>query len=304
MDRHVELIFNPGANRGQARQTIADLRGLFEEMDHVHWAPTEYPNHAAEIAARAAHDGYNVVVALGGDGTVHEVTNGLMRIEPEQRPALAVIPIGSGNDFAGGAKVLRPAPEAAKRVFEGQLRPIDVALAADEHGRREYWLNVCGIGFDAAVNLQSRTIPLVHGFLMYLGATLKTIALSYDAPHMKLAWDDGTLDMPIIMLTVGNGPREGGGFHTTPAATMDDGVLDFVLIEKVSRATMLRLIPEVMNGTHGRMPQIRLCRTTKLTLDADRALPVHLDGEVFAHYEANVRHVEIEVVPGAINLID
>jgi diacylglycerol kinase (ATP) len=172
MDQRIELIFNPGADRGRAGQTASDLRNLFEEYDHVHWAPTEYPNHAAEIAARAADEGFTLVAALGGDGTVHEVINGLMKIEAERRPALGIVPIGSGNDFAGGAGVLRPLPEAVKRLFAGQTRPIDMGLIRDEHGRSEYWGNACGIGFDAAVNLQSRTIPLVHGFFMYLGATL------------------------------------------------------------------------------------------------------------------------------------
>jgi YegS/Rv2252/BmrU family lipid kinase len=227
-----------------------------------------------------------------------------MKIEPERRPALGVVPIGSGNDFAGGAGVLRPAPEAVTRLFAGQTRPTDIALIRDEHGRVEFWGNVCGIGFDAAVNLQSRTIPLVHGFFMYLAATLKTIALDYAAPQMKLRWDDGEVDKAILMVTVGNGPREGGGFQTTPDSKMDDGLLDFVVIDKVSRAMMLRLIPEVMNGTHARFPQITLSRTRRLTLDTDRPLPIHLDGEVFAHYEANVRHVEIEVIPGAIQLVD
>ena len=303
MDKQLELIFNPQADRGRAGQTASDLRRLFEELGPVHWAPTKYPNHAAEIAARAAADGFQVVAALGGDGTVHEIINGLMQIDAAQRPALGIVPIGSGNDFAGGAGVLRPPPEAVQRILAGQTKPVDLGLIRDEHGRLEYWDNVCGIGFDAAVNLQSRTIPLVHGFLMYLAATLKTVALNYDAPMMKLAWDDGSVEKPILMLTVGNGPREGGGFQTTPESKMDDGVLDFVYIEKVSRPMMLRLIPEVMNGTHARFPQVAIRRTTKLTLDADRPLPIHLDGEVFARYEANVRHVEVEVVPGAINLI-
>lgn len=303
MERRIELIFNAHSDRGQAGQTAADLRGLFDELADVEWAATEYPNHAAEIAARAAADGFNTVAALGGDGTVHEVVNGLMKIAPAHRPALAVVPIGSGNDFAGGAGVLRPLPEAVQRLLTGEAKPLDIGLIRDEHGRVEYWDNVCGIGFDAAVNLQSRTIPLVHGFLMYLGATLKTIALNYDAPQMKLAWDDGAVDKPIIMLTVGNGPREGGGFQTTPEAKMDDGLLDFVTIDKVSRAMMLRLIPEVMNGTHARFRQVTIRRTTMLRLDADRPLPIHLDGEVFSRHEANVRHVEIEIVPGAIQLI-
>ncbi|MBI3760811.1 MAG: diacylglycerol kinase family lipid kinase [Chloroflexi bacterium] len=303
MERRIELIFNPAADRGRAGQTAADLRALFEAHGGAHWSPTEHPNHAADIAARAAADGFNVIVALGGDGTVHEVINGLMKIAPAHRPVLGIVPIGSGNDFAGGVGVLRPAPEAARRVLAGEAKSVDVGVIRDEHGRVEYWDNACGIGFDAAVNLQSRTIKGLYGFAMYFAATLKTIALNYDAPHMKLKWDGGEADKPILMLTVGNGPREGGGFQTTPDSKFDDGVLDFVTIDKVSRAMMLRLIPEVMSGKHGRFRQVMISRTTKLTLDADRPIPIHLDGEVFAHYESNVKHVEVEVIPGAIQLM-
>lgn len=299
----IELIFNPAADRGRAGQTASDLRALIDEHGGAKWTATEYPNHAAEIAARAADEGYDVVAALGGDGTVHEIINGLMKIPAQRRPALGIIPIGSGNDFAGGAGVLRPAAEAVESLFAGQTKPVDIGSIRDGTGRMEYWDNTVGIGFDAAVNLQSRRITRLYGFAMYLTATILTIIQNYDAPLMEVRWDGGQVKKNILMFTVGNGPREGGGFNTTPASKMDDGQLDFVFIDRVSRPMMFRLIPEVMNGTHGRFKQVTLGVTTKLSISADRALPIHTDGEVFAPYEANVRQVEIEIVPKAIRLI-
>ncbi|MBM2851363.1 MAG: putative lipid kinase YegS-like [Anaerolineales bacterium] len=139
--------------------------------------------------------------------------------------------------------------------------------------------------------------------MMYLTATLLTIARDFAAPHMKVTYDGGTLDEPLMMITVGNGPREGGGFLTTPESKMDDGLLDFVYIRPVSKVRMLQLVPKVMNGTHVKEKEVKIAQTTKLVVDADRALPIHADGELFAPYEADVRHVEITLVPGAINVI-
>ena len=301
----VELIFNPMADHGRSGQKASDLRAMVDELGGADWRGTEYPAHATAIAATAADDGYETVVAMGGDGTVHEVINGLMRIPAERRPRLGLVPIGSGNDFAGGSKLaeIGNLQNAMRQVFAGKERRVDVAVIRDGAGRSEYFDNTAGIGFDAAVNIRSRKIRLIHGFMMYLTATLQTIALNFDAPHMKVSYDGGALDQAIMMLTVGNGPREGGGFITTPGSLLDDGCLEFVYVDQVSQMRMLQLLPKFTSATHIGERDVHLLRTTKLSIDADRDLPIHVDGELFAPYEANVRHVEVEVVPGAIRLV-
>jgi diacylglycerol kinase (ATP) len=298
------LIFNPMADRGRSGQQASDLRAMVDEMGGADWQGTEYPAHATEIAAQAALHGYQTLVALGGDGTVHEIVNGLMKIETTHRPRLGIVPMGSGNDFAGGAGItMNNLQEAMRRVFTGTPKSVDIARITDGMGRTEYFDNTLGIGFDAAINIRSRSIQGLQGFMMYLTATLLTIARNFDAPHMKVTYDGGTLDQPLLMLTVGNGPREGGGFMTTPAAKVDDGLLDFVYIRPVSKVRMLQLVPKVMNGTHVKEKEVKIAQTTHLVVDADRALPIHSDGELFAPYEADVRHVEITLVPGAVQVI-
>jgi YegS/Rv2252/BmrU family lipid kinase len=222
------------------------------------------------------------LVALGGDGTVHEVVNGLMRLPVEQRPRLGIVPIGSGNDFAFAAGIAANPQEAIRRAFTGTERWVDVALIRDGSGRSEYFNNTCGLGFDAAINIRTRKVKFFTGFAMYLTATLQSIALNFTAPHMKVQYDGGTLDQPILMLTVGNGPREGGGFITTPASKVDDGLLDFIYITQVSQFRMLQLLPKVMNATHIHEPDVKVATTTRLRIEADRALPIHIDGELFA----------------------
>ncbi len=303
MPSTTQLIFNPMADRGRSGQRASDLRAIVNELGGAAWTGTEYPAHATEVAARARADGYETVVALGGDGTVHEVINGLMRLPVEQRPRLGIVPIGSGNDFAFAVGIAPNPQEAIRRAFTGAERWVDVAVIRDGSGRSEYFNNTAGLGFDAAINIRTRKLKFFTGFAMYLTATLQSIAGNFTAPHLKVTYDGGTLDQPILMLTVGNGPREGGGFITTPASKVDDGVLDFVYITQVSQFRMLQLLPKVMNATHIHEPDVKLGQTTKLVIEADRALPIHIDGELFAPYEADVRQVEIEIIPHAIRVI-
>lgn len=301
MHKHL-LIFNPNSDRGRSGQKAADLRAMVDSLGGADWRGTEYPDHAAEIAAQA--EAYQTVVALGGDGTVHEVINGLMQIPAERRPKLGMVPIGSGNDFAFAAGVpLDNAQEAVRGALTGSSKWVDIGLIKDGSGRSEYFDNSVGMGFDAAINIRSRQITFLYGFVMYLSATLLSIAFSFEAPRLKVKYDGGTLDQNIMMLTVGNGPREGGGFLTTPASKIDDGQLEFLYIQKLSRLKMLQLLPKVMQGTHTTDRDVTIKQTTSLILDSDRALPIHIDGELFAPYEANVRHVEISLLPKAIQIV-
>ncbi len=299
----VLLIFNPMADHGRSGQKASDLRAIVEEMGGADWQGTEYPAHGTDIAAGAADLGYETVVALGGDGTVHEIVNGLMRIPAERRPRLGVVPIGSGNDFAHAAGVQSNPPEAMKRVFIGTPRPFDVALMRDGTGRGEYFINTAGIGFDGAVNIRTRKLKRINGFLMYLTATLQSIALNFDPLPMKVVYDGGAVNQPLQMLTVGNGPREGGGFVTTPDSKIDDGLLDFVYFDKMSQFRMLQMLPKVLAATHVREHDVHVARTRRLVIDCERALPIHMDGELFAPYEADVRHVEVEIFPSALSVM-
>lgn len=299
----VLLIFNPAADRGRSGQKASDLRAIVEKMGGARWAGTEYPGHAAELAENAAKEGVDSVVALGGDGTAHEVINGLMRVPEAQRPALGVVPIGSGNDFAYASGINMNPQLAMERVFQGKPAPVDIGLIADGDGRSEYWDNSVGMLFDAAVNIQSRRITRIHGFAMYLTATVRSIIENYDPTHLKMTIDGAEVERDLLMFTLGNGPREGGGFMTTPEAKNDDGVLDYLMITPISRPMMFRLLPEVMKAAHARFGCVTLGRFRTLTLEAGRAVPVHLDGELWAPYEVDVRKLTVSIVPGAVRLI-
>jgi len=297
------FLVNPNADLGRAWRTIGDLRPLVDEFGGADWAGSVYPTHATTLAHQAAEAGYNLVIAAGGDGTVHEVINGLMKVPSETRPRLGIVPLGSGNDFAYTQGIYSHPAEALKQVFTGQPKRIDLGVFEIDPGKREYFNNTFGMGFDATVTIRTHRLNHIHGFMMYLVAVLQTIALNHEAPPMHIVTDAEAWDEETIMLVACNGPREGGGFSVAPQAVTTDGLLNYASICHVSRLMMLRLIPEVMNGTHGRFKQVRMGQFRRLQLQSERPINIHADGEVISGFGMDVRKVTVEVVPGALEII-
>lgn len=304
MPKHkTKLIINPNADLGRAWRLGQDLQSIVEEYGGADWSGTVYPTHATELARQAAEDGYELIVSVGGDGTTHEVVNGLMQIPVENRPRLGMVPVGTGNDFAHNSGV-EPRPEVAmRRVFTGQPKKIDLGLMRDARGRMEYWDNTLGIGFDATVTIRSRRIPILRGFFVYLISVLQTIMLNHDAPRIQVKTEAESWEGELLLLALCNGPREGGGFFIAPNARNDDRRLDYVAIRRVSRPMMLRLLPEVMRGTHPRFRQVRMGTFGQMEIHSDRPLFVHIDGEIYAGFGSDVRQLSVEIIPGALEIM-
>ena len=298
----VKLIVNPNADLGRAWRWASDLVPVVEEFGGADWTGTVYPTHAGELARQAGEEGYDMVIAVGGDGTVHEVVNGLMELPIERRPRLGVVPLGSGNDFAHAIGMNSNSSLALRQIFTGKLRKIDIGRLEDGRGRVEYWDNALGIGFDTTVTLYSRQLPLVRGFLMYLISVLQTIILRHDAPELNIKTDLEEWKENMLMLVLCNGGREGGGFMVSPEARPDDGIFHYAGVGNLSRPMMLRLVPEVMRGTHGRFKQVRMGQFHNLELESDRPIYIHNDGEIFSGFGMDVRKISVEILPGAIEV--
>ncbi len=303
MPRKVKIILNAMADMGHAWKVANDLRPRIEEYGHADWSGTVYPTHATELAKLAGEQGYEMVIAMGGDGTVHEVVNGLMQLPATTRPILGIVPVGSGNDFAHAIGVPLRSDAALARALAGEPSRVDLGLMTDEHGRQEYFDNTLGVGFDTIVTIRSHQLPLVRGFLMYLTAVLQTIALNHDPIRMQIEADGRKWEQSNLLLTMCNGPREGGGFLIAPDAIPTDGLLHYAMIQNVSRLMMLRLVPEVMKGTHGNFRQVTLGSCKRMAVVADRPLYIHADGEIYSGFGSNLRQVTLEVVPGALKVV-
>jgi YegS/Rv2252/BmrU family lipid kinase len=303
MTKEVKLIFNPHADKGNAWRRASTLQNLIERKGGASWAATEYPSHATELTILAAKEGYGTIAALGGDGTVHEVVNGLMQVPEEKRPNLGVVPIGSGNDFCNNVGISMDIEQALHKVFDGSLKGVDIGKITDKSGTIEYWDNTMGIGFDGSVTIHASQITRLQGFPMYLMAVIQTILRHHEVAQMRIETDTETIQQEVLMIAICNGSREGGGFHVAPQALLDDGILHYVMIEGVSRLMMFRLIPEVMKGTHARFRQVRMGHSQRFKISYDRPMAIHTDGEVFTRFSSDIRELTVEVLPKAINVI-
>jgi YegS/Rv2252/BmrU family lipid kinase len=294
-----QIIFNPAADHGRAQQLKESVVALASEYGEIKLVTTGKPGDGRQLAEAAVDDGYELVVAAGGDGTVHEVVNGLVHGGRAQA-TLGVIPLGSGNDFAFGLELTAEPEIAIRRLFTGEPRYVDLARVEDDRGRYVLANNGIGIGFDATINIQSRTITRVHGFAMYTLAALRTIALYYQTPYMEVLFDSEKVEQEILLLAIGLGPRVGGGFQLTPDAVHDDGQLDSCLVNPVGRATMLMMLPKVMKGTHVTSKHVTMRRSSYIDVISSMPLPVHVDGEIFAYPEDNVRRLSVNPIPGVL----
>ena len=299
----VLVITNPAANRGRCGAAVAALRSTEPAAPGVRWVPTDRPGHATELATIAARNGCRVVVAAGGDGTAHEIINGLMTVPAAQRPALGLLPLGSGNDLAFNCGLLDTPPAALQRALYGTPAALDAALIEDDAGRSRHYINVAGMLFDAAALMHALRIKYLRGTLIYLVAVVRTIMQNHFPTRVELIMDGEVSRHSLLMLTLANGAREGGGFICAPQALPDDGWLDYVSVNEISRLQMLRLLPEFLRGTQGRFSSVQFKRGRKFEITADRAIPVHLDGELWADYTANVRRLRVTLLPGALRLM-
>lgn len=305
MPRKVKLILNPMADMGRAWKTANDLRPIAQEFQgELTWSGTVYPTHAIELARQAAEEGCDLVIAMGGDGTVHEVMNGLMQVPANKRPVMGVVPIGSGNDFAYSMGITQKSAYALAHALKAEhIELVDIGLMTDEHGRQEYFDNTLGIGFDAVVTIRSHKLPIVKGFLMYLTAVIQTILLNHNPAKVKIETDAEAWEGHTLMVTLCNGPREGGGFMLSPESKNNDGKMEYLIVDKVSRGMMFRLVPEFMKGTHMRFKQIRMGEFKKFALSSDLPLYIHADGEIFTSFGSNLKKVEFEILPQALKVV-
>jgi diacylglycerol kinase (ATP) len=309
----LKLILNPASDRWHTKDRTKTMRELVEHHSHVltqenvelSWSTTERPLQATEFARQAAEDGYDIVVAVGGDGTVHEVVNGLMQVEAAKRPKLGIIPVGSGNDFAYNLGIPSSADDAIHCLFIGKPRRLDIGTITDGTGRSEYWGNSIGLGFGGAVNIATRKIKRLRGFMLYLVAVLQTIIFKPQALATRISnGDEPPIQRDVAMISICNGPREGGGFPVAPSAKMDDGQITYTIMRKVNRLQMLYFLPIVMMAKHMSYKNFfQGGETTHMRVEADKTMAIHADGEVFGPWEADIRTVELSILPGAIEVL-
>ncbi len=295
--REICVIYNPAAGKGRGLRRLEGLRqGLAARAD---FRPTDRAGHAEDLALNAAHEGYRVVGAAGGDGTVHEVANGLLR-SGRADVTLAVFPIGSANDYAHS---LGLGPDWW-RTWDPAAPPraVDAGLVRDGAGRVRYFVNGLGLGFNGAVTLESRRIRRLQGVLLYTAALLRALVYHFRAPVMTVELDGVKRIVPTLALTLALGRRE-GNFVLAPDALLDDGLFDVLHAGAIRRWELVRFFPGMVSGNlptdH---PHLWLGRCRTATVASETPLITHLDGELFCRPEDGVRELDVRILPGALRV--
>ncbi len=257
-------------------------------------ARTAGPGHGQELARAAAQQGAKLVVAVGGDGTVHEVANGLLRAGSDA--VLGVVPIGSGNDFAKLVGVYKHDPvRAVARLVTARPTRFDVGRVLDE-----WFVNSLGFGFGPAVVKTRNAMQHLRGFLSYLVPIVQTF-FTFEPPVLDLTAAGFRERGNMMMVEVCNGTTAGGSYRFAPDADPADGKLDVCVIRRVSLPRFLLAIPRVMRGTHVTMREVALIKTAKLVVRSpEEPLVLHVDGEL---REPGVNECTVKVERGRLNVL-
>jgi diacylglycerol kinase (ATP) len=299
----MRVILNPMARHGAGRRLRPEIERALERaglaFDVVQ---TEGPGHAAELARSAAHAGCRTIVAAGGDGTIHEVANGILAAAASPEPALGLIPIGTGNDFVKMIPGTHTREHAVATLARGTTTKYDVGRA-QWNGRTEYFMNAMGTGIDVEVVRRMRRVRYVPGGLLYVAALLHALVRYRPAP-IRIEIDGEVIEQRIMLLAVANGSCIGGTFRICPGARADDGLLDVCLVDDLPILRNARLISRVIRGTHHGFRGVtsRRGRAVRLSARAAGPLRFQLDGELRETPDAE-GGVAVDLLPARLNVI-
>jgi len=295
-------IANPRAGGGAAREVLASARPLLEAAGiALEVRLTEAPGDAERIAREAELEPGAALVAVGGDGTLHEVVNGLMRRAPQERPPLGLLPAGSGNALARDlglcARGLGARRVAAERLAAGERVRVDViALRIDGRGEERHACNIVGWGLAAAAGACAER-------LRRLGARRYTWASALEALRARAVPAEAVLDgrrlaASALIGIACNSQYTGAGMRMAPQARLDDGQVDVLLVRSASRLALLSLLAKVRDGRHLESPLVEHLRASTFAVRLASAGRFNLDGEI-----VQARTLEARVLPGALELI-
>jgi diacylglycerol kinase (ATP) len=261
---------------------------------------SERPGHLGELARDAVANGATRLVVVGGDGTVHEAVDGIMRASPGDDVELAVLPLGTGKDFARSLRIPGRLDAALEVARTGALRTIDVGLASyatTEGERSAYFANFGGAGISGAIARRANTTTkALGGKLSFLWATV-TVFSRWSPSEMTVEIDGRTRRVRLLEALAMNGDYTAGGMWVAPGAAPDDGGFEVVLIGEFSKGEFVTTFPKIYRGRHVSHPKVEIVRARELRVDAPSPLPIVVDGE-----QPGTTPVRFELVPSALRV--
>ncbi|SRR6266540_1756436 len=295
MAPRVVVVVNPTSGRGRGARLVPKVREELAALGVEHEVVLSAgPQDPPRIAREAAEDGVEIVAALGGDGMAGMVGSALVGT----RAALAVIPTGTGNDFAGFLGFKRKKPMSVlPSLVDPEIREID-AVRLQSGDRVEHFINVAGAGFDSEVNeTANRMKTRVQGTAKYVAAVFSTLR-RFKPAKFEITVDGQPHPLSAMLVAVGNGRSYGGGMKVCPDASLTDGQLEVCVVGAMGRGAFLRAFPRVFRGTHTTHPKVTMLRGARVEIAADRHFDVYADGEQSVPLPA-----AFEVLPKSLRVV-
>jgi len=289
------FIVNPAARHGETRKLIPAVERIFGEAAKCEIVLSAGPRHACDLARTAV--GFDSIVAVGGDGTAHEVLNGVMEHDEAVRPAFGIVPTGSGNDYAHTLGMSDNLSVALNQIATGGRKVVDLGRC------NGMWFGESvSMGLDARVTVKAVELKVttgLSGLPLYLRALIHVLNNQYYAQSVVIQYDDEPpFETDALIVAVTNGPTYGGGFKITPDALFDDGVLDICRIDNIPKAEAFMRLPFVVIGKHTKMKPVHMSRGKRLTVVSQTPFEGQIDGEVMIESA-----YDIQIFPAAMTVI-
>ncbi len=295
-----KVIFNPSSNRWNAQKRRAEAEAALHAAGvDFELVVSEGPGYIKLLAEQAVVDGFSPLIAAGGDGTVSEIVNALVRATADGAPLtpIGILPLGTANDLAYALKIPSAVGEAARVIAAGKVGCMDLGRVNEL-----YFVNNTAVGLEPQVTVIQSHISWIKGMARYLVAAVRAI-LNKPAWKAQLEWDGGTFDGPVSLVYIGNGPRSGGVFYMGPHADPFDGKLTVVFGYRATRRGMFALLPKAMKpGAGNYVESAGVCEfpVSWLKVHLDHPSPAHADGEVFS---TAITDLEYGLYPGRVRIL-
>ena len=300
--KRILLIANPASGQHRGERRLAQASERLASLGHaVTAALTESAGHATRLAKSNAPD-FEIIAALGGDGTVNEVANGLMAVEPGERPALATLPVGTGNDVAltYGLAHFESAIDALAKGSTRTLDVIRVQLMRDGKSVTRHALLFVAAGFAAEVIRKTGPrVKRIFGRRFSYSVGLFRALASFRAPEFSVKWDGGEQSGQMFQVCAGNTEFAAGGvMRISPGARPDDGLLNISLVDALGRLQIVRRFPSILSGRYVEDERVDYFTGKRLEIDAVPPAELQADGDIIGTTPAT-----IELLPGALQLV-
>ena len=306
MTEKITFIVNPNAGNGQARKKWPEIKArAAERFDAFEECLTTGPGDASLLARQAIHSGSDLIISVGGDGTLNEVINGLVSqdISDAKKVILGVIPCGTGCDFIKSIPLTKSVEVMLDLIVARQTRLIDLGritfLDHSGHQVTRFFHNVASFGLGGEVDERvNRTTKVFGGFVSFIWATIVSV-FYYQKKRITLQIDDQPgQEFKAWNIAVANGQYHGGGMWIAPRALMDDGWLEVTVLGDFALLEVFQHLPKLYQGTHLKLKEVHTYRARKISAHSDQKVLLDIDGE-----QPGTLPATIEIVPQAVNII-